>query len=304
MRRLPPRALTRRRGEPRLRLLAAVVGAGLFSSASASAHHAPGHGPSESVRTLNGFAGRTPRALQRALLLGEIVRNTAQPNLNAATIYTLSALVSVRPHPWLSVGLQAPYTFVDEDAPGVPTKSGYGDTRLELRLTPHADKLLHRVLTVGVNASFPTRTVRFQADPGPMWSVAPLVAYTRSYEFWSWQAVLLAPLEHRPAGTAFEGSGAFVVNHRLLPSWSWSVGALVDVRIASSCALPGGGQTWCRDGRVTELSRETGATRGYVTAGTGVELAEDWAVSASVQAPVTHRRDFDLAGSIGLEGRF
>lgn len=298
MRRLPPRALKA------LGLLAVAFGFVSFAAAGAHAHHAPGHGPSESIRTLNGFSGRAPRAVQRALLLSEVVRSTAEPNLNAATIYTLSGLVSVQPHPWLSVGLQAPLTVVDEDAPGVATKSGYGDTRLELRLTPHGDKLVHRVLTLGINASFPTRTVRYQVDPGPLWAFAPLVAFTRSYDQLSWQAVLLAPLEHRRAGTALDASGAFIVQYRVLRPWSWALGALVDVRAASLCALPGGGQAWCREGRVTELDRETGATRGYVTAGTGVEIAEAWTLSASVQVPVTPRRDFDLAGSVGVEGRF
>jgi hypothetical protein len=306
MRRLPRGSLMlRSRGTSRARR---ILSGGLLSCAllapPALGHHTPGHGASEGIRTLNAFAGRTPRAMQRALLLGEVVRTTAEPHLNAATIYTASAMVSLQPHPWFSAGLQAPLTHVNEDAPGVEPKSGYGDTRLELRLTPHADKLMHRVFTAGLNVSVPTRTVRFQVDPGPMWGLAPLAAFTRSYADWSWQAVLLAPIEHRPAGTAFEASGALLVSHRLLPPWTLALGAIADVRLASLCVSPRGDRSWCPEGRVTEQNRHNGSTRAYATAGSSVELSEDWTIALSVQAPLLKRRDFDVAGSIGLEARF
>jgi hypothetical protein len=237
-------------------------------------------------------------------VLGEVVRTTPEPNLNAATVSTLSALASFMPHPWWSLGVQAPWTLVQEEAPGVPLKSGYGDTRFELRLTPHADKLTHRVLTVGLNASVPTRTVRFEVDPGPLWTVAPVVAFSRSFERWSWHALALAPVEHRPAGTALDFSAAALVSHRLFSTWHVALGALVDVRLAARCTLVAGGSEWCSEGRATETERDNGATRAYATLGSGVDLHERWTLSASVQVPVTTRRDFDAAANLGLEARF
>lgn len=270
----------------------------------AEAHHAPGHGASEGIRTLNSAGPRTPRATQRLLLLGEVTHATPEPNLNAATMYTASVLGSFMPHPWLSVGAQAPLTFVDEATPGVPTKRGYGDTRFELRLTPHGDKLMHRVLTVGVNASVPTRTVRFEVDPGPLWSIAPLIGFSRTFASWSWNVLLLTPIDHRPAGTALEVSGALLGAWELLPGWQLTGGGLVDVRAATRCALPGSGSEWCREGRATERNREVGATRAYASLGTALELDERWTVSAGFQLPVTARRDFDGAANVGLEVRF
>ena len=36
----------------------------------------------------------------------------------------------------------------------------------------------------------------------------------------------------------------------------------------------------------------------------GVVLGEAWTASLSVQVPVTARRDFDVAGGVGVEARF
>lgn len=313
----PPRPRARRasgtsaRSARARRRIALHLGVALGALAtSAHGHHSPGHSASEGIRTLYTLGMRAPRATQRVLLLTEAARATSEPSLNPATIYTTSVLVSLRPLPWFSAGVQAPVTLIDEQAPGVASKFGYGDTRLELRLTPHAERHTEPgaerggVLTFGLNASFPTRTVRFEVDPGPLWSWSPLVAYARSYEAWSWQAMVLAPIEHRRAGTAFEATAALLFDYRLLDPWTVSAGSVVDVRLASLCALPRGGSEWCAEGRSTERSRGNGSTRAYLTAGSGVVLGEAWTASLSVQVPVTARRDFDVAGGVGVEARF
>src|SRR5690606_26079065 len=109
-----------------------------------------------------------------------------------------SLLGEVTVHPWVSLGLAAPLLVVkQEDA---PARVGYGDTRLMFRVTPHADKLIHRVFTAGINASFPTRSVRFTADPGRLWTLSPYVLFTRTYRIPFWQVAGTATMEHRPAG--------------------------------------------------------------------------------------------------------
>ncbi len=288
----------------RLRGAASALACTLAFTGPAGAHHAPGHGASEGIRTVNTFTAGSARATQRAMLLTEVVRSTDEPTLNPSTVLTTSALVSVAPHPWFSVGVQAPLTIVREDAPEAPTKVGYGDTRFELRLTPHADKLTHRVLTLGLNVSLPTRTVEFEVDPGAMTSVTPLVVFNRRYADWSWYALLLAPIEHRPAGTAFDAGAGLGGGYRALTWLDLSVGLLSDIRVATSCTTASGSSEWCSDGRVTERNRDPGSLRAYTTAGAGFSMSDRWTLTLGAQLPVTPRADFVFAGSAGLEARF
>src|SRR5690606_18737794 len=84
------------------------------------------------------------------------------------------------------------------------TRVGYGDTRVQLRFTPHARRLIHRVLTLGLNGSLPTRTVRFTVDPGPIVAIAPYVVFTRTYDRWYWQTLAISAVETRRAGVALD----------------------------------------------------------------------------------------------------
>jgi len=237
------------------------------------------------------------------MLLSEVSRNTS--SLNPATTYNTSLLGEYAPHPWFSVGLQAPVLVVDEDAPEVDTKVGYGDTRVSLRLTPHADKLIHRVVTTGVNLSLPTRSVRFEADPGRSWVVSPNVLFTRTYRRPFWQVMGLATFEHRPAGTAIDLSVGAQAGYRIRGVLTPSIGTLADLRVAAFCTPVGGGpQVLCENGRTTEVNREIGSLRIANFAALTYAFADWGLVNLSVQLPVTPKRDFDWAGSFAFHALF
>lgn len=296
-----------RRG-PRHRLAALGAGLGLaaaawLSPALARAHHVPGHGASEGIRNLNSLGGGTGKALNRAAILHEVSRTTT--SLTPGTVFNTSLLGEYAPHPWFSFGAQLPLLVVDEDAPGVPTKVGYGDTRLFLRLTPHADKLVHRVFTTAINVSLPTRTVRFTADPGRTVIVAPAAIFSRTYTRAFWQLLGVATYEHRPAGSAIDLSPGGQVGARLLDGkLSPALGMLGDVRVATFCARIGGGTRFCPEGRSTEIARELGSLRVTTFASLTYAFAPWGLVSASVQVPLLTKRDFDVAGAFTFQAMF
>jgi hypothetical protein len=280
-----------------------VVLAVLLLPALARAHHVPGHGASEGIRNLNSLGGGTGKAINRVALIQEAARTTT--SLTPGTVYNTSLLGEYAPHPWTSFGAQLPLLVVDEDAPGVPTKTGYGDTRLFVRLTPHADKLVHRVLTTVLNVSLPTRTVRFTADPGRTVIVAPTLIYSRTHPRAFWQLLALGTYEHRPAGTAVDLSAGGQVGARLLRSkLSPALGMLADVRALTVCAEIGGGGRFCPEGRTTELARPLGALRITSLAGLTYAFTAWGLVSANLQLPLLTRRDFDIAGSLTVQAMF
>lgn len=274
-----------------------------LAPALAHAHHVPGHGASEGIRNLNSLGGGTGKALNRVAVLEEVARTTT--SLTPGTVYNTSLLGEYAPHPWVSFGGQLPLLVVDEDAEGVPTKVGYGDTRLFVRLTPHAEKLIHRVFTTALNVSLPTRTVRFTADPGRTVILAPTFIYSRTHPRAFWQLLGLATYEHRPAGTAIDVSvggqvGARLANAKLSPA----LGMLGDVRVATFCAKVGGGTRFCPEGRTTELARELGSLRITTLAALTYAFAPWGLVSANVQIPLLTKRDFDVAGSFTFQVMF
>jgi hypothetical protein len=275
----------------------------VLAPARARAHHVPGHGASESIRNLNSLGGGTGKAINRAAILQEITRTST--SLNPGSVFSSSLLGEYSPHAWTSFGAQLPLLVVDEDAPGVPTKLGYGDTRLFVRLTPHADKLIHRVLTTVLNVSLPTRTLRFTADPGRTVVVAPALIYSRTHPRAFWQLLALGSYEHRPAGTAIDLSAGGQVGARLLKTkLSPSLGMLADLRVATFCAEPRGGAHFCREGRSTEIDRELGSLRVATLAALTYAFAPWGLVSANVQAPLLVKRDFDIAGSFTFQVMF
>jgi hypothetical protein len=119
---------------------------------SAAAHHVPGHSASEGVRNLNSLGGGAGKAVSRVMILQEASRT--KTTFAPASTYSTSLIGEYSPHPWISFGVQPTLLAVDQDRGA--SRVGLGDTRAVVRLTPHADKLVHRVLTTGVSASFPT----------------------------------------------------------------------------------------------------------------------------------------------------
>ena len=283
------------------RLLRLLLGSALALVPSvASAHHVPGHGASEGVRNLNSLGGGAGQATSRVMILEEYSRNST--SLNPASTYNTSLLGEYAPHPWLSFGVQAPLLVVDEDA--APRKVGYGNTRAFIRLTPHAEKLIHRVLTTGVAVSLPTRTLRFEADPGNVWTVSPMVMFTRTHLRTYWQVMGLTTLEQRPAGTAIDVTASGQVGYRAWGKLGLGVGALVDVRVANFCAQVGGGERYCSGNRATEIQRHVGATRLAHLTSLSYNFAPWGMLSANLQLPLTPKRDFDIAGSLSVQVQF
>ncbi len=289
---------------PLARLLAcATLLLGLSFGTAARAHHVPGHGASEGLRTINSLNGSGGRAYSRLLLLNEFVYTGF--GLNPGLTNSLSVLGEWAPKPAFSIGVQAPLLmFRSADTQG-DTKIGYGDTRLQLRFTPHAAKLIHRVLTFGVNVSFPTRTVRFTVDPGPVWGATPYLVFTRTYTRVFWQVLGLATLDARRAGTAINLAasaqvGGRFINNKLSPGF----GVLVDSRLLNFCADPGGGQHFCKESRAGEEDRGIGATRATALATLAYTFVPRASLIASVQLPFTAKRDFSFGWSLGIQGFF
>lgn len=285
-----------------MRRAAAAVGAALACAVAgpAAAHHVPGHGASEGVRTINSLNGAGGRANTRLMVLNEFLYTRF--GLNPGLTDTLSLFGEWAPKPWLSIGAQAPLVmFRAEDTQG-RTRVGYGDTRVQLRFTPHARKLIHRVVTLGLNASLPTRTVRFTVDPGPIVAVAPYAVFTRTYTGWYWQVLGISTIERRRAGVAIDLGISGQVGARLAGGkLNLGVGALVDTRLATWCAQAGGGQEFCTGNRAGELYRELGVVRGTGLAALAWNFDKRASLVGSLQVPMTAVRDYTLGWSLGAQ---
>ncbi|MEM9454301.1 MAG: hypothetical protein AAGF11_08990 [Myxococcota bacterium] len=326
--------MTRRRWGAAMRIVArtvasAVVGAviGLVAPGGlVRAHHVPGHSGSEGVRNFNSLGGGTGQALNRVAILSEISSNSTSQT--PGTVYNTSLLGEYSPHPWVSFGAQLPLLVIDpspttEDgqiSEDPPPAVGYGDTRAFVRLTPHADKLVHRVLTTAVSASFPTRSVDYPfSDPGPVWTVSPTLIYSRTYAKAYWQVLGVGTVEHRRAGTAVDTSFGGQVGYRFFGNrLAAGVGTLGDLRVATFCSRIGrSGQDWCptaarlqdnpklrTEGRFTENDRPIGALRMAALLSVSYSFSSWGLLAANVQAPLFTRRDFDVAGSLTLQAMF
>lgn len=279
-----------------------VAGAAIaaLGPSAAAAHHVPGHGASEGVRTINSLNGAGGRANTRLMVLNEFTWTSF--GLNPGTTDSLSLLGEWSPKPWMSAAVQAPLLmFRAQDTDGA-TRVGYGDTRVQLRFTPHARKLIHRVMTLGLNASIPTRTVKFTVDPGPIVAFAPYVVFTRTYEKWYWQVLGISTIEHRRAGTAIDVGASGQVGARLAGGkLNLGFGALIDTRALTWCALPGGGSEFCTGNRAGELFRELGVVRGTALAALAWNFNKRAALVGSFQLPITAKRDYTLGWSLGAQ---
>lgn len=273
-----------------------------FQADVARAHHSVGHTPGEGIRTLQ-TQGSSPVPRQRAALLVQAARGTDEPALNTATTYSAAALVALRLFPRLYVEGQFPLVFVDEDATAQP-KLGYGDTILGV-LVPvgNLTKKDAASWTLGTSVSIPTRTIRFEPDPGRQWTVTPSLRYADSFGRWLLYSQLLVPTETRPTGTAFDVSPALGVGRRLGSRVTVTLGANADVRVLTVCKTWGGSEI-CPEGRATESGRPHGALRTYAHGAVSIDLSRSWSLFAGGQLPLTERRDLEWSVSAGAEVRF
>lgn len=281
------------------RAAAAVIAAlALLTEATpALAHHVPGHSASEGVRNLNSLGGAAGQATSRVMVLQEMSRNDS--SFAPASTYVTSIIGEYSPHPWLSLGVQPTLLVVDEDR--AKAQAGLGDTRAMVRLTPHGDKLIHRVLTTGVSVSFPTKTVNLDVDTGRTWIVTPNVLFTRTYRRPFWQVIGLASVEHRPAGTAIDISAGGQGGYRFFGKLSPAAGVLADLRVLNVCTRPSGDREVCTESRAGEKDREIGSFRlqGMVTLSYAFT---PWAMAnANLQFPLTPKRDYLIAGTLGVQ---
>lgn len=274
----------------------------LASPTIAGAHHGSAQGPGESLRTLNSL-GNNVAPRQRVSLLTAASRSSAEPNLNRATIYSLSALTTLSLNRRVFTSASLPMVVVDEDvSPGV--KVGLGNLRagFHLRLGD-LDGPDTASWTVGLSLSFPTRTFRFAVDPGRQWVIAPGIRYADNHERLLWYGVVLTPLETRPTGTAVDVSAAAGLGYRILPRFSLTGGVAVDVRAATWCQGVDGTE-FCQQGRATESNRPLGATRLSANMAASYDFAKDWSAFFNGQLPLTTRRDVEWSASLGVEFRF
>jgi hypothetical protein len=273
----------------------------LLGTRVASAHHVPGHGASEGVRSINSLGNRGGKAGTRVLLLDEFAW---QPTARTPGLRNdLSVLGEYAPVPAFSFGAQFPFSVLDEA--GRPPVAGYGDTRAYVRVTPHADKLIHRTLTFNLAAGFPTRTYQVTVDPGRVWSVTPSMIFTRTYGEWFWQVLTFASLETRPAGLALDFSLAGQAGGKFADGRvALGGGVLVDVRGANWCARPNDARVVCTTSRPGEHLREPGSVRATALATGAINIDARWSVIFSVQVPFTVKRDFDLGLSTGVQAAF
>ncbi|NVB40413.1 hypothetical protein G6O69_21415 [Pseudenhygromyxa sp. WMMC2535] len=269
--------------------------------ARARAHHVAGHGSSEGVRSINSLGSRGASASTRLMLLDEFTHTGS--GLVPAQRNELTLLGEYAPIPALSFGAQLPFTVIAEHPTDAEdqTHVGYGDTRAFVRMTPYADKLIHRTLTFGVAASFPTRSFRTTVDAGRTWTLTPSLIFTRTYAKLYWQALGLATMEWRPAGVALDLSAGAQVGGRLLEGKiAVGGGVLVDVRTVNACRSVAGELAYCAGNRAGEQEREVGATRATALATFAWNIDTRWSLNLSLQAPFTPRRDFDFGTSVGV----
>ncbi|HEY6815091.1 MAG TPA: hypothetical protein VI168_06090 [Croceibacterium sp.] len=274
----------------------------LGQPAIAAAHHAPGHGASEGIRAANSLAGRSARASDRVMLLEELSAPTDQPGGAASLQSTTSLVGSLLLHPWFSLGAQLPWVVVNESGQSGST-TGYGDTTLEAIVTPYGDWLRHRVPSFGLRLSLPTRSFELAADPGKVFAASPFAAFTRRYESFYWQAVLLSTLETRPAGWAWDMSAGLSAGYQVAPGLSLSLGSWVDTRLLAYCEDVDGTSSYCEEGRVTERERPTLATRAYGLLNAAYAIGA-LQLQTGVQLPLTAKRDFSYSGFLSAEWSF
>lgn len=267
----------------------------------ARAHHNVGHGASEGMRNLTTLAGN-PSPRQRAALMAQVSRGTEEPTLNTATTYATFALLDLRIVRRLYLGAQVPFVLVDEDA-HTEMKAGLGDTTFSANLRVDSMKKKSARWTLGMNVTVPTRTIRYEADPGRQWTLSPGVRYGDAVDALFWYGLLSFPIETRPAGTAFDVSPAGGLGLRFFRKVSVSAGLNADIRAHTLCKTIDGNEV-CEEGRATEQNRPRGATRLYAHTALLYDISKNWSLFAGGQLPLSERRDVEWSAQMGAELRF
>lgn len=253
------------------------------------------------MRNLSTLAGN-PSPRQRAALMTQISRGTEEPTLNTATTYATSALLDVRVLRRLYIGAQVPFVIVDEDSyDGV--KSGLGDVTVSANYRLDSMKERKATWTLGMNVTTPTRTIKYEADPGRQWIFSPGIRYGGAAERLFWYGLLFFPIETRPAGTAFDVSPAAGLGVRFFRKLSLSAGLNADIRALTICKTFDGSEV-CQRGRVTEQNRPHGATQMYAHTALLFDLGKKWSLFGGGQIPLTERRDVEWSAQAGAEFRF
>jgi hypothetical protein len=297
---VPPEFGRRRRAWALLLVVLALVLPAL-APARARAHHVAGHGSSEGVRGINSLGSRGGSARTRLMLLDEFTHSGG--GLVPGQRNELTLLGEFAPVPSFSFGAQLPFSIIAEQPTDLPNRvqAGYGDTRAFLRVTPFADKLIHRTLTLALSASFPTRTIHSVVDPGRLWSITPSLIFTRTYSKVYWQLLTFASTEWRPAGVALDLSAGAQVGGRMLDGkLAAGGGILVDTRAVNACRDVEGELAYCAGNRAGEQNREVGSTRATALATFAWNINTRWSLNLGLQVPFTPKRDFDIGASLGV----
>lgn len=283
-------------------LQAGALGAAfsLFGT-SAFAHHTAGSGQSESQRGLTNQGG-DPLLRQRVALISGLTRSTDQPTLNPGTTASLAVLFNFRLHERFYVGAELPFIVVNEEDQD-HLLWGYGDTRFGVRMVVSDPKQENSAWTVGINFSFPTRTVHYVPDPGSQWLLSPHVSYVRSWSKLYWFSMLHTPYEIRPSGSALDVGLSSALGLRLGGGFSLAGGVSADLRVLSVCREVDG-RGVCVDGRATETDRPMGALLASAHAVAALELSQNWSMFLGGQVPLTQKRDVAWSLSLGVERRF
>jgi hypothetical protein len=179
---------------------------------------------------------------------------------------------------------------------------GYGDTRLSGSVTLGDRKDVKRTWVVGMQLTVPTRTIKYESDPGSQWLLSPVFSFTQALEAVRFFAMVLTPVEFRPAGIAIEVSPSAGAGYQWASYWSTSMALGMDVRVASYCHRPTGTE-FCSEGRASETDREIGATRLYAGLTNWLRVSESWSTFQSVQFPLTELQDFSIGANLGFEAR-
>jgi len=276
-----------------------VMAAFIFGFAAPAQAHHPGHAGAayEGARTLSSMSHASPAAQSRVLVLHDLTRTT-EPQSEITMRSALGAEYAWTP--WISTGAEAAIWAILEQNSG--SRSGLGDARIFARLTPHGDKLIHRVLTATVSASLPTRTTQRSADEGRPVSITPSLLFTRTYDNAFWQLLALSTIDTRHSGTAIDVGLGGQLGYRFFDVVSPAIGITADTRVGNWCENQGG--SFCSEGRTGEADRALGSTRVSLLSALNYELASWSTLIAGAQIPVTSARDFQFTANIGVQYLF
>lgn len=269
--------------------------------AGASAHHDAANGAGSTIVALQA-QGDDPLPHQKAGVVASVSRASEGPTLSALSTYGLAAYLSLEVWERLYLEANVPALLVvegDDEA----LKFGLGNIALGASLAVgREDERGKRPWAVGLQASFPTRTLRYTVDPGRQWGLTPSLRYSDGLARFFWYGQLLVPTEVRPAGTAIDVSPGLGAGFRSPFDLTPMLGVHADVRALNVCRTTSGSEV-CPGGRATETDRGHGTVRAYVSGALVQGLGERWSMNLGAQIPFTSARDVEWALHWGVEAR-